>query len=61
VVHHLSGHLRHSSDCAERCADGCRVRAFEEWIASPVLPSEIAAEKAEEQRFQALARGEFPE
>jgi hypothetical protein len=36
--------------------DGCPVRAFDEWVASPVLPGEIAAAKAEEDRFQALAR-----
>lgn len=38
---------------------GCEFREHDEWLGQPVLPSEVAAAKAEEERFQRLARGEF--
>lgn len=52
---HLHSPLRHLHECKEQCAAGCPVRAFEEAVAAPVLPSEIAEEKAREERFRALA------
>jgi hypothetical protein len=52
---HLSSPLRHLPECEEKCAPGCPVQAFDEAVAAPVLPSEIAEEKAREERFQAFA------
>jgi hypothetical protein len=52
---HLYSPLRHVPGCKQRCAAGCPVRAFDEAVASPVLPSEVAEEKAREERFRALA------
>lgn len=51
-------HLRpvhHDAECGGKCAGGCPVRAFSEALASPVLTSEIAEEKAREERFRAFA------
>lgn len=53
---HLCSPLRHLRECEEKCAPGCPVRAFEEAVAAPVLPSEVAEEKAREERFRALAQ-----
>jgi len=47
--------VHHSRDCDERCARDCPIRTFSEALASPVLPSEIAEEKAREERFRAFA------
>lgn len=52
---HLSSRLRHLRECKEKCAPSCPVLAFDEAVAAPVLPSEIAEEKAREERFRALA------
>jgi hypothetical protein len=59
VDRHLRDPLRHAADCDDRCATGCGFRELDEWLSEPVLPSEIAKAKAEEERFQRLARGEF--
>jgi hypothetical protein len=59
VYQHHRARLRHQPTCGVRCVEGCDVRGFHEVLAEPVLPSEIAAAKAEEERFQALARGDF--
>jgi hypothetical protein len=51
-------HLRpahHADGCGDQCARDCPVRAFSEALAAPVLPSEIAEEKAREERFRAFA------
>lgn len=56
---HLRAGLRHSERCTEQCANGCDVLELDVWLGQPVLPSEIRAAKAAEQRMQALARGEF--
>lgn len=61
VFRHLRGPLRHEQECAERCAAGCGVRELDEALGAPVLPSEVAQAKREEQRFIALSRGEFPD
>jgi hypothetical protein len=37
------------------------VRDLHERLNAAVLPSEIAEEKRQEERFKALARGEFPD
>jgi hypothetical protein len=37
------------------------VHEYEAALADPVLSWEIAAARREEERFKALARGEFPE
>jgi hypothetical protein len=39
---------------------GCDVRTFHTALDEPVLPSEVNARRREDERFQALARGEFP-
>jgi hypothetical protein len=51
--------LRHAAKCTDRCVAGCEVREHDEWLGAPVLASEVAAAKAEEDRFLRLARGEF--
>jgi hypothetical protein len=56
---HLREPLRHLRDCAEKCASGCAVSDFHTALAEPVLPSEIVQARREEERFKALARGEF--
>jgi hypothetical protein len=56
----LRAGLRHAAKCDTQCVSGCEFREHDEWLGQPVLPSEVARAKAEEQRFQALARGEFP-
>jgi hypothetical protein len=51
-------HLRpvnHASGCAEQCSGDCPMRRFSETLATPVLPTEIAEEKAREERFRAMA------
>lgn len=50
---------RHAQACKARCAKGCPIREYDADMDMPVLPSEIAAAKAEEERMQALARGDF--
>lgn len=50
---------RHAEKCAERCAGDCPIHEFEVALAEPVLPSEIEAARREEDRFKALARGDF--
>ena len=39
----------------DKCATDCPMRTFSEALASPVLASEVAEEKAREERFRALA------
>jgi hypothetical protein len=51
---------RHLPQCTERCVDGCDIYELKVVLGSPVLPAEIAAERAQEERFKALARGELP-
>jgi hypothetical protein len=56
IYRHLRDPLRHVQKCKDnRCADGCDIRAFEEALASPVLASEAAEEKAKEDMFRAFA------
>lgn len=50
---------RHAEQCTEKCVDGCPVYEFEVALGAPILPSEVAAAKREEERLQALARGDF--
>jgi hypothetical protein len=52
--------VRHARECAERCATGCGVVAFEEWLNGPVLESDRLADERKEERLQALLRGEVP-
>lgn len=61
VYQHLRAPLRHRPKCGDRCVSGCDVRGFHEQLGEPVLLSEIAAARREEERFKALARGEFPQ
>jgi hypothetical protein len=63
IYQHLSEGRRHTADCGDRCAAGCDIRAFEEALAAPVLPSDIRAEREREQqlrRIAAIANGEDP-
>ena len=52
---HLRERFLHSAKCGERCTEDCGVLAFETALSEPVLESEIAAAKQEEDRFKALA------
>ena len=61
IYRYLRDPLRHNAECEALCAKGCQVRAFEEALAAPVLPSEAAEAEREEARFKALARGEIPD
>lgn len=67
-LRHISGRListivdqhlrpaRHAEGCTGRqCALDCPVREYEADMSEPVLASQIAAAKAEEDRFKALA------
>lgn len=54
AYHHVRPTV-HARDCDEQCARDCPVRLFSEALASPVLPAEIAEEKAREERFRAFA------
>jgi hypothetical protein len=52
-------HLRpahHGQGCAENCSGDCPIRTFGEALASPVLPTQVAEERASEERFKSLAR-----
>jgi hypothetical protein len=62
IDRHLRSPLRHAERCvAKKCVKGCDIDEYEAALASPVLSSEVAAAQREEQRMQALARGEFPD
>lgn len=55
-------HLRptqHAQGCNEKCVANCPVHEFAAALAEPVLRSEIEAAEREEERFKALARGDF--
>ena len=56
---YLRDPLRHLRDCADKCAPGCLVQEFHVALNEPVLASEMAKAKADEDRMQALARGDF--
>lgn len=56
---HLRSPLHHLPDCEQQCGKDCPVQEFHAALAEPVLPDEIAAAKAEQDRFEALARGDF--
>lgn len=56
---HLRDRLHHVQGCARQCAKGCPVYDFHASLNEPVLPRERAAVRAEEDRMQALARGDF--
>lgn len=51
--------LHHLRDCAKNCARGCPVDDFHAALNEPVLEAERAQAAAEEDRMQALARGDF--
>ncbi len=50
---------RHAEDCREKCVADCPLHEFGVALARPVLASEIDVAEREEERMQALARGDF--
>lgn len=54
------GWRQHAPECGKRCVDGCDIYELKVLLGKPVLAAEIVAERAQEERFKALARGEIP-
>jgi hypothetical protein len=46
---------RHADGCSDECKPGCPIREYDAELAAPIRESEIAAEKANEERLRAFA------